>query len=231
MEFPELLISCNSGRPRRPTKALPRLFGEDNSSISVSSLSCTLPRFSTSKVKVASKVPSANKPATSTVLATPIRASSAGGATGVGEPGPPGFVVGNSPVGLPAMSVVVLLASLTRLLVPMIVPVTFARLFSTPGVPSALGLMFTLNSTENSSLGSNRELVPVISSIPPARPVKPSPVEIGATELPLELLIKATTGTALTSTKALPRFVGSSSKSVSCRATRVAGPVFRATSR
>ena len=148
-EPPEMLIKVITGGVRKPTNAVPRLLAADRSSTSVSDDSCTLPRFSASSVKVTSKVPSASNPPTTALLARPICASSAGGATGVGEPGPPGLVVGSSPVGLPSISVVVLLASRTMTLVPWIVPCTVAELLNTAGAPAAFGSIFTVNSTEN----------------------------------------------------------------------------------
>ena len=79
-------------------------------------------------------------------LIRPISASDAGGATGVGVPGPPGLFVGTSPVPAPVMSVPVLESSVTA--VPLGgVPPAVAMLLSAPGAPAALGLMLTVKVT------------------------------------------------------------------------------------
>ena len=79
-------------------------------------------------------------------LTKPISASAAGGATGVGVPGPPGLLAGTSPVPAPFISVPVLESSVTA--VPLGgVPPAVAMLFSAEGAPDALGSMLTVKVT------------------------------------------------------------------------------------
>ena len=225
-DAPEVFKSVSEGVPRRPTKAVPRLVGEESSSTRVSALSSTSPVFSTIRVKVTSKVPSASKPATSALLAMPIPGCSPGGATGVGTPGPPGLSVGSSPVGFPSISVLVLVSSVTGTALPRGRPLAVAVLFSTAGAPSAFGFMMTAKLTMNTSPASNRVASPISRSVPPARPVKPAPVLIGATDRPFALVVSSTTGGCDTDTKAVPRLAGSARLSVRRSCDSGTSPVF-----
>ena len=73
-------------------------------------------------------------------------ATGVGGATGVGVPGPPGLLVGTSPVPAPAISVPVFESSVT--VVPLGgVPPAVAMLLSAAGAPAALGSMLTVKVT------------------------------------------------------------------------------------
>ena len=79
-------------------------------------------------------------------LVTPMLAIGVGGATGVGAPGPPGLLVGTSPVLAPVMSVPVLESSDT--VVPLGgVPLAVAVLVRAEGAPAALGSMLTVKVT------------------------------------------------------------------------------------
>ena len=79
-------------------------------------------------------------------LTRPISASDVGGVTGVGTPGPPGLLVGASPVPAPVISVPVLESSATSV-PPGEVPPAVAVLFSAEGAPAALGSMLTVKVT------------------------------------------------------------------------------------
>ena len=147
--LPETLFRrLTTGALTTPLKAVPSKLAADRLSVSVSGVSRTSPVFSTTTVKVTSKVPSVcSAPIELAALVTPISALIApGGVTGVGVPGPPGLSAGTSPVPPPVPSVPVSESSVTG--VPLGgVPPAVAVLSSAAGAPGLFGSIFTLNTT------------------------------------------------------------------------------------